>query len=218
VTGRARQRDSAPIPSGEPGTAVGATRRRRPIAFGIHQLLEYLLAVALVVVSVHIGRSHLLLIGGVIFGLLALTARGPLGIIRLCGMRLHAVLDVTAAVFLAAAPLVGALRPGIAGLVAIEVVAVAWLRVTMLTRYSSRARAGSGDGAVHPTASTADVAGPDGAESPPGSVLSAIRGLGRMTAGARTRLPETKVTLDAGARRMGTQAGRLQRAWRRAAR
>ncbi len=170
--------------------------------------------------SVHIGRSHLLLFGGVIFGLLALTARGPLGIIRLCGLRLHAVLDVTAAVLLAVAPLFfGALRPGLAGLVAIELVAVAWLRVTMLTRHPGRAGAENSESALSSTSSNADdFARPDAGETRPGSVLSAIRGLGRMTAGARTRLPETKVTLDTGARRIGNQAGRLQRAWRRAAR
>ena len=196
---------------------MGAPRRRRPIAFGIHQLLEYILAVTLVLMSVHIGRSHLLLIGGVIFGLLALTARGPLGIIRLCGMRLHTVLDVTAAVFLAAAPLIGGLRPGIAGLVAIELVAVAWVRVTMLTRYSSRADADNGEAATTPSTAAAGTRTGAG-EAPPGSVLSAVRGLGRMTAGARTRLPEAKVALDSGARRMGGHAGRFQRAWRRAAR
>jgi hypothetical protein len=185
------------------------------VAFGLHQILEYILAVALVLMSVHIGRSRLLLIGGVIFGLLALTARGPLGIVRLCGMRLHGLLDVTAAVFLAAAPLIGPLRPGIAGLVAIELVAVAWLRLAMLTRYSSGADRVM---AVAATSTASAGTGPDVEEAPPGSVLSTIRGLGRMTAGARTRLPEAKVALDSGARRMGGHAGRLQRAWRRAAR
>jgi len=215
VTGRARPRDSAPISKGEPGT--GAPRRRRPVGFGIHQLLEYIVAVVLVLMSVHIGRSHLLLVGGVIFGLLALTARGPLGVIRVCGMRVHALLDVAAALLLGAAPLIRALRPGIGGIVAIELVAVGWLRMTMLTRYSPRADA-QDVGEAEATAISAEATGPEVGDAAPGPTLNAIRNFGRMTAGARTRIPEAKVTLETSARRMGSHAGRLQRAWRRAAR
>ncbi|HXQ75405.1 MAG TPA: hypothetical protein VN791_02830 [Acidimicrobiales bacterium] len=217
MTGRARQRDRAPITNPGPGTTAGAPRRRRPIPFGVHQLSEYFFAVALVVLSVHIGRSELLLTAGALLGLLALTARGPLGIVRVCGSRLHAVLDVAAGILLAASPLVPALRPGVLGIVAVELVAVTWLRVTMLTRYAARADAPVA-ATVPPTATVPGPAagGVRGAGSPSGPPLSAIRGLGRMTAGARNRLPEARATLDAGARRMGGHAGRLQRAWRRA--
>jgi hypothetical protein len=191
------------------------------MAFGIHQFVEYLLAVALVLLSVHIARSQLLLAAGAVFGLLALTAQGPLGLIRVCGRRLHAVLDVVVAVLLAASPLVPALRPGLAGIVAVELAAVASLRVSTLTRYSPR---------IDPALTTAPADPPGGGqgaaagsdpretESPPGPTLSAIRGLGRLVAGAQTRLPDAQVALQAGARRAGGHAGRLQRAWRRAGR
>jgi hypothetical protein len=198
------------------------------MAFGIHQFVEYLLAVALVLLSVHIGRSQLLLAAGAIFGLLALTARGPLGLIRVCGRRLHAVLDVVVGVLLAASPLVPALRPGLAGIVAVELAAVATLRVSMLTRYSPRvdpaldpAVISPASGAGRPVGRNAGSATGSGSPEtapPQGPTLSAMRGLGRMVAGAQTRLPDAQVALEAGARRAGGHAGRLQRAWRRAGR
>ncbi len=167
--------------------------------------------------SVHVGRSELLLGAGAVLGLLAVTARGPLGLVRICGARLHAVLDVIAGVLMALSPLLPTLRPGALGIVAIELVAVAWLRVTMLTRY--QAPAGATMAAVVGTSATGPDAGTDtGPEVPRGPTLSTIHRLGRLTAGARTRLPEAQAALDAGARRMGGQAGRVQRAWRRAAR
>lgn len=179
------------------------------------------------VLSVHIGRSHLLLIGGVILGVLALTARGPLGIVRVCGPRLHRALDVCAGVLLALAPLVAPLRPGVAGIVAVELAAVSWLRVAMLTRYPLRPERGERDTGAAPTTTTRAAAGgadpsssppasePSTARTPPPQVLSVARGLGRMTATVKRRLPEAQSTLETGARQMGGQAGRLQRAWRR---
>jgi hypothetical protein len=167
------------------------------------------------VVAVHIGRSVLLLVAAVVLGVLALTSRGPLGLIRACGPRLHAALDVSAAVLLALAPLVRPLRPGVTGIVVIELVAVAWLRLATLTRYSVPARSPKA-GVVTPRPGADDTGA--ASDGQPGSTLSAIRGLGRMTAGAKNRMPDAKTTLDAGARQVGTHAGRLHRAWRRATR
>jgi hypothetical protein len=172
---------------------------------------------------VHIGDSEVLLTAAIVLGLLALSARGPLGVVRICGSRLHGTLDVVAGVLLALSPLVRALRPGVIGIVAIEVVALAWLRVTMLTRYTARADATDSGVAVGAGVEAGSVmeAGPGSGEASSGPALSgpalaAGRGLGRMTARARNRLPEGRATLDSGARRMGAGAGRLQRAWRRA--
>jgi hypothetical protein len=167
------------------------------------------------VVAVHIGHSNLLLVAAAVFGLLALTSRGPLGLVRACGPRLHAVLDVTAAVLLALAPLVRPLRPGVIGIVVIELVAVAWLRLATLTRYTAPIRAARDD-AVTTGASATDIGAL--ADRPTGSTPSVMRGLGRMTAGAKNRMPDARTTLDAGARQVGAHAGRLQRAWRRASR
>jgi hypothetical protein len=220
VKDRAPQRDRAPISTEGSGTRAPTPGRRRPIPFGLHQIVEYLLAVVLVVLSVHIGGSDLLLIGGIAFGLLALTARGPFGLLRLCPARLHGILDVVVAVALALSPLVRPLRPGIVSIVVIEVVAVAWLRVSMLTRY--RPPASSADSAsTDPAAAAAPSARPASApadDPTPGPALGAIRHLGRLSAGARQRLPEAQGALESGARQLGTHSGRLQRAWRRTTR
>ncbi|HXQ58622.1 MAG TPA: hypothetical protein VN799_00945 [Acidimicrobiales bacterium] len=219
MTGPARRRARTGV---APDSTAGTARRQRPIAFWLHQLLEYLLAVGLVVLSVHIGRSELLLTGGVIFGVLALTARGPLGIVRVCGPRLHAVLDIAAAGFIAVAPLVRPLRPGAVGIVVVELSALAWVRLATLTRYSvGRGGRSPARAAVAPTLAPSPLdpgARPSRApdEPPSGRALSAIRGLGRMTAEAKSRLPEVQPTLDTHARRIGGHTRRLQRAWRRA--
>jgi hypothetical protein len=201
VTDRARRRPD--VADGDSATDINGDPRprRRPIAFGLHQLFEYLVAVALVVLSVHIGHSQLLLIGGSALGLLALTARGPLGIIRLCGPRFHAALDINAA-----------------GIVAVELAALAWLRVAVLTRYPGTAAGTTVDDrspsppsppSSPPTEETT-VGG-----TPPAQLLRVAHRLGRSAATARRRLPEAQPTLEAGARRMGEQAGRLRRSWRR---
>jgi hypothetical protein len=183
-----------------------------------------------VVLSVHIGGSDLLLIGGIAFGLLALTARGPFGLLRLCPGPLHGILDVVVAVVLALSPLIGPLRSGIVSIVVIELVAVAWLRLSMLTRYRPRApstgTASTGTAStdpaaavVDPTVATTAPPAPDPTDdTATGPALGAIRHLGRLTAGARQRLPEAQGALESGARQLGTHSGRLQRAWRRATR
>jgi hypothetical protein len=139
-----------------------------------------------------------------------------MGLVRVCGPRLHLLLDVAAGVLLALSPLVRPWRPGAVGVVAVELVAVAWLRVTMLTRYPGGA---DHDAVAAPGVSAASSAfdDPVGGDAS-GRALTAIRGLGRMTASARSRIPDTQTTLASGARRMGSRAGRWQRAWRRAAR
>jgi hypothetical protein len=175
------------------------------------------------VLSVHLDRSHLVLAGGLAIGVLALTARGPLGLVRVCGPRLHGVLDVGVGLALALAPVVGALRPGIAGTVAVEVGALAWLRVTTLTRFAGPARSARRHGSppigVGGRADQVTGAGAGertGSPAPPGGPApGATRALGRMVGGAQRRAPEMHDALQTGARRLGRHAGRLQRTWRR---
>jgi hypothetical protein len=89
-----------------------------------------------------------------------------------------------------------------------------------LTRYS--VGAGSPEPTVEGVSGSEDSekekGGPSATEMPSTPTLSAVRQLGRLTAGARNRLPDPKTSLDAGARRAGSHAGRLHRAWRRATR
>jgi len=105
------------------------------VPFALHQLLEYAAAALLAETSVHVAHGGVLVGAAVGVAALAMTARGPLGVVRVCGTRLHGALDVVAALALAASPAVPALRPGAAGIVAVEVVAVAWIRLATLTRY-----------------------------------------------------------------------------------
>jgi hypothetical protein len=184
----------------------------------LHQLIEYLVAGALVALSVRVGHSQLLVAGGAAIGLLAMSARGPLGLVRICGTRLHAVADVGVGIALAVAPIWRTLRPGAVGLVAIELVAVAWLRVGTLTRYTDRPRAVAPDTPPAPSPVVAPEGGTTDTDTPVRPGLTAVRTLGRMTARARHHLPEAEATLHTGARRLGGHAGRLQRLWRRSLR
>jgi hypothetical protein len=223
ATSRPRPRGSAPITAGSPGPDPRRRRapRPRPIPFLAHQLLEYLVAGALAGLSIHIRHSGLLLVAAGAFALLAVTARAPLGLARVCGPRLHATLDVVVAVAVAAAPILPALRPDITGVAAVEVAAVAWLRLSTLTRYTrlpatpgDETRGGQGaevpDGAVTDGAVTDDTAA-----GPPTTGAMVLRGLGIVAGRSARRLPEAEEKLRGGARQAGRQAARLQRTWRK---
>jgi hypothetical protein len=223
ATSRPRPRGSAPITAGSPGPDPRRRRapRPRPIPFLAHQLLEYLVAGALAGLSIHIRHSGLLLVAAGAFALLAVTARAPLGLARVCGPRLHATLDVVVAVAVAAAPILPALRPDITGVAAVEVAAVAWLRLSTLTRYTrlpappgDETPAGHGaevpDGAV-----TDDAVTDDTASGPPTTGAMVLRGLGIVAGRSARRLPEAEEKLRGGARQAGRQAARLQRTWRK---
>ncbi|HUY64736.1 MAG TPA: hypothetical protein VMV14_09520 [Acidimicrobiales bacterium] len=144
--------------------------------FGLHQLLEYLLAGALVELSVHLGRGLLLLIGGVALALAAATAKGPLGALRLCGRRSHRWVDLTVAGALALAPVVPALRPTGAGIAVVEVAALGWMRLTAHTDYAA------------PTPAGAAISRPGPAATGPSSTERRLRAGARLTGEVPGRL------------------------------
>jgi hypothetical protein len=165
---------------------------------------------------VHIGHSVLLVAGAAAFAALAITAKGPLGVARLCGPRLHALLDVVVALALALAPLVSALRPDAAGIVVVEVVALAWLRMATLTRYRRPVVAPVTP--VTPIATAAGGAAPGSGAGPgTGSRAASVlaRNLGLLAGRSARRLPAAQDNLADGAREAGRQAGRVARTWRR---
>jgi hypothetical protein len=169
------------------------------------------LAGALAELSIHIGHSGLLLAAAGAFAFLAVTARGPLGLARLCGPRLHATLDIVVALALATAPIVPALRPDGAGIVVVEVAALAWVRLATLTRYPHLAT-----GAENPAPAPAPPpkqAVPTPGLSPTGATVA--RGLGILAGRSARRLPEAHEKLRGGARQAGRHAARIQRAWRK---
>jgi hypothetical protein len=168
------------------------------------------LAGALAELSVHIARSGLLLAAAGAFALLAVTARGPLGIARVCGPRLHGALDIVVAVAMAAAPIVPAIRPDATGVLVVEVAALAWVRMATLTRYTRPAPASPAGPVVGPPAvPSLDV---PAATPPPGAVVA--RGLGILAGRSARRLPDAEEKLRTGARQAGRHAARL-RAWRK---
>jgi hypothetical protein len=166
------------------------------------------------------------LVAAAAFALLAVTARAPLGLARVCGPRLHATLDVVVAVAVAAAPILPALRPDITGIAAVEVAALAWVRLSTLTRYT-RLAAPSGGGTMVGNGLVGDktVSGDTGAlgapgrgtgdaAGPPATGAVVLRGLGILAGRSARRLPEAEEKLRGGARQAGRHAARIQRTWR----
>jgi len=109
-----------------------------------------------VATSVHVSGGGLLVAGGLAFGILAATGRGPTGVVRVCPPRLHAAFDLIVAAGLALAPILPALRPDVTGIIVIEFAAVGWIRLTTLTAFTPRrageAPSGSVPGPVAPSA------------------------------------------------------------------
>jgi hypothetical protein len=163
----------------------------------------------------------LLLVAAGAFAALAVTARGPLGLVRICGPRLHATLDIVVALAVAAAPILPALRPDITGILVVEVAALAWVRLATLTRYTRMpaaagpAGAGAGAGDTAPASPPTAQGTPVDPTLPPPTSAVVVRGLGFLAGRSARRLPEADEKLRDGARQAGRHAARLQRAWRK---
>jgi len=131
-------------------------------------------------------------------------------VVRVCGPRLHAGLDVTVALAVATAPAVAALRPDVAGIVVVEVAALAWLRMATLTRYRRPVATDEGPAVRDRSAAVGRTAAVGR-----GSVVA--RRLGILAGRSTRRLPEAQQKLAGGARQAGRHAGRLRRSWRQTA-
>ena len=127
----------------------------------------------------------------------------------MCGPRLHAVGDVVVAGALGLAPVLPALRPDLPGVVVVEFVAFAWIRLATLTRYRPPAGRGAAPGPVGPSPGAASpgapVAAPD-ATAAAGLAGVVAHGLGRRTGRSLQRLP-APAQLEADARRRGQADG-----------
>lgn len=182
---------------------------RRRVPFWGHQLSEYALAAALVVVGAHVsGRSELVLLasGGVLAVLAAFT-KGSLGAIHLIGKRLHVLLDLVVAAGLFAAPVYFLPHLPVIPIVISEAVAVVLVRMSFTTELVPPPRPQPG---ALVQASGAPVAPPSAAQTAgrllgtavgkarrSQAPLSAARGLGRMTGHAR-RLGRAAASASAG--------------------
>jgi hypothetical protein len=81
--------------------------RRPPLSFGVHQGVEYLVAILLALTAIRLPpeSSTPALLGALAVVGLALLTDGPLGGFRLLGRRAHRAVDVLFAMVLAASPL-----------------------------------------------------------------------------------------------------------------
>ncbi len=181
------------------------------------QILELGSAFLLVTQSVHVVHGGLLVAGGAVLVVLALTADGPLGVYRLCGRRLHRLLVLVFAGALAACCLVPALRPDLEGLILIAFAVVALVVLASRTtvtggggrRRGRRRTAGRGD-VIDATATEAPAA-----DRPPPAppADSAARRAGRTTAAAaavgRKAVDEHRPQVEDQVKRTIRGAGRL---------
>jgi hypothetical protein len=117
---------------GAGGADTAVRRSQRVTPFWILQVAEILSVLALADLSLHVSRGGALSVAGGVFAALALTADGPLGVLRIFSRRLHVKLVVAAAGLVAVSPVVSAIRPDIEGIIILEVVAVGIIRLATL--------------------------------------------------------------------------------------
>jgi hypothetical protein len=103
------------------------------------QVTEIVVALVFVDISIHIHSGGLLIGAAVLFMVLAATAGGPLGIVRVCSPRLHLVLVVVAGVLIGLAPIIPAVRPDIQGIIVVEFGVVGLIRFATLTKVADGA-------------------------------------------------------------------------------
>ena len=114
---------------------VSAGSSRRQVPFGGHQLAEYALAAALVVVGMHLGGrpAIVLAVAGAVVGAFAFVSQGPLAAVRIIPRRLHVYLDLVLAAGFAASPLLYLHNLQIIPIVLSEAVAVLLVRMSLTT-------------------------------------------------------------------------------------
>jgi len=150
------------------------------VPFWILQLAELLAAVAFADLSLHVDRGDLLVGGTVAFALLAVTARGPLGMVRLVPRRLHVLIVCVVCVLFALAPILPQIRPDASGIIIVEFGAIGLFRLATLTRTDVTVRAPKRSGGRQSWTGPS-VGGPTGLEAQAGT---AAAGPATATAGA----------------------------------
>jgi hypothetical protein len=165
-----------------------ANARPKWLPFWVLQAIEVAVAVIFVDVSAHVARGGLLVAAAIVFAGLALTAQGPLGLLRICGQRLHLVLITVTGAVVALAPVIPALRPDIEGIIVIEFGAIGLIRLATFTRSADAGRVVSertGSPVIDVRATVVAPANPRGARARPTGPTStggAARWVGRTAA------------------------------------
>ncbi len=195
--------------------------------FWLMQVMELVVAFVFVDVSVHVANSGLLVAAALAFAVLAVTAHGPLGIVRLCRPALHLTLVVSVGVVVALAPLLPAARPDVEGIIVIEFGAIGLIRLATLTDMnppSRRSKARRTDRTViDATATVAEdvpprTAAPEPLRTPPSSSTGAAarwagRAAGAISLSGRQAVtkhrPEAEDQVKRAIRGAGRLAGRV---------
>lgn len=166
----------------------------RAIGLGVHQAVEFLLGVFLVISSTRVtdGGGGVLLGLGVALLVLPAVTSGPLAAVRLLSPAVHRVLDVLLVMLAAASPL---LPLGVSGSSVLLVVltAAAMAVLTRATTYAARRRRRGAPRTVGP----APAAAPRPSQPPP----AWARGLGTAAGRARRQVP----------RQAGRMVGRVKK-------
>ncbi len=162
-----------------------AGARRRWLPFWALQVLELVVALVFIDVSAHVARGGVLVAAALALIILAVTARGPIGLVRICSERLHLVLVMAVAAAGAVAPVIPALRPDIEGIIVLEFGAIGLIRLATLTQSSDSVRGLAGGRATPVIDAKATVVMP-GAPSDP-SPTGGPRSPGASSEGAAAR-------------------------------
>jgi hypothetical protein len=201
----------------------GGSASRRWIPFPVLQASELGVALTFAVLSVHVRNPVLLLGAAALVTLLALSADGPFGALRICGQPLHVHLVAVAAVLIAFAPVVPALRSDIEGILVTTFGAVGLLRLSTLTRVQGplgvwRRRSRASGPVIDATATVsppAATAGPDQTATPAAeSVLHRTgRAAGAASAAGRRVVERNRPEVEEQVRRGLRKAGRTVGRW-----
>lgn len=209
--------DVAPDPI--PLTADDSTATWR-LPLWLLQVLELAVAYLLISQSVHVAKGGVLAASGILLGVLTLTLDAPLGVLRICGPRLHLLLIRTLAAFMAATVVLPASRSDLEGIAIMLFAPVALVLLstrTAVTIGRGRGVMGGRQGAIDATATVARTKAPAVPSPADSDVDSAIRRAGRSTgavaaAGKRAvdqGRPVVEQQVKKGLRSAGRLAGRL---------
>lgn len=206
-------------PDHEPRAPDNSTETWR-LPLWLLQVLELAVAYLLISQSVHVAKGGVLAASGILLGLLTLSLRAPLGVLRIFSPRLHLVLIRVLAASMAATVVVPASRSDPEGIVIMLFAAVALVmlstRTSVLIGWGRRPRGGRG-GAIDATATVTRTGAPTVPTASEDDADSAIRRAGRSTgvvaaAGKRAvdqRRPLVEDQVKKGLRGAGRLAGRL---------
>ena len=175
-----------------PSDSAPRWRSGRWIPFWVLQASELALAVVLADLSIHVPHGQALIAAAATLFVLALTADGPLGILRVVGKRTHVQLAVAVAIVFGVAVWLPALHADSEEKVVVMVVSIGLIRLATLTRTSGmtgrgRRRKGAGNGEVidaTATATATPVSPPPEHREGESEAETAFRKAGRTTGAA----------------------------------